>query len=112
MTKRTKAKDDEILVLTVLAIVFTGVLVWMDFKYSSIAEMALGVQWLCWGGQIVLAATWVLVFGNWEDPNFDKWRKVAFGLSCVLMLWVGIHHATSVEDKQVIIDSKENAAKP
>jgi hypothetical protein len=107
-----KRKDDEFPVLTALAGLFTGLLIWMDFSYSSIGIMPIALQAIVWLGQIGLAAIWVLVFGKWQDPNYDKYRHVAFILAAILILWVGIHHATSREDKQVIIDSKENAAKP
>lgn len=111
MTARSKKKDSEIFILTGLALLFTGFLAWMDINYSSIHEMGLVSQVLVWGGQIILAAIWVLVFGNWKDPGFDKWRYAAFIIVSILILWVGIHHATSKEDNQVLIDSKENVTK-
>jgi cell division protein FtsW (lipid II flippase) len=106
-----KRKDDELLILTILAAIFTGFLVYFDFRYSSIGAMALIAQAAVWIGQIGLAALWVLVFGKWQDPNYDNCRRWAFMLSVILVLIVGIHHATTREDNQVIIDSKENAAK-
>lgn len=111
MTKVREKNDDELPVLAILAFLFTGVLVWMDFKYSSIGDMHVIAKAFVWMGHIVLAAIWVLVFAKWKDPKYDYFRKIAFYLATGLMLWVGIHHATSVEDKQVIIDSKENATK-
>ena len=107
-----KRKDDELLILTILAALFTGVLVWMDFKYSSINLMHPILQAVVWLGQIGLAALWVIVFGKWKDPNFDHFRKQTLYVAVILILIVGIHHATVKEDNQVIIDSKENAAKP
>lgn len=110
--KAKKRKDDELLILTILAVLFTGVLIWMDFGYSSVSLMDHWLQAVIWICQIILAAVWVLVFAKWKDPKYDYFRKIAFYLATALMLWVGIHHATAREDKQVIIDSKENADKP
>lgn len=104
-------KDDELPVLTILGILFTGLLVYMDFKYSSIGKMHIALQAVAWLGQIGLAAIWVIVFGKWQDPKYDKYRQIAFVLVSALILWVGIHHATAREDNQVIIDSRENALK-
>lgn len=109
---KSKKKDDELLILVILAALFTLTLIGFDIWYSSIGAMHKLAQAGVWIGHIGLASVWVIVFGKWKDPDYDFYRKVAFILAAALMLIIGIHHATSREDEQVIIDSTENAAKP
>lgn len=104
-----KKKDDELPVLTILAGLFTGVLIWIDCAYSSIGIMAGWLQAVIWLAQIGLAAIWVVVFAKWQDPNYEKYRVVAFLFATALMLTIGIHHAIVKEDEQVIIDSHPTA---
>ena len=54
---------------------------------------------------------WVAEMIHFNDPNYDLLRRIVVILSVILSLTVGIHHSLAVEDKQVIIDSKENATK-
>lgn len=112
MTTRTKAKDDEILILALVGAIFTFTLIGLDIWYSSYEIMGDAFRWIMYGGHFVLALCWITVFANWKDPAYDKWRGWAIILAVVLSLTVGIHHATDKENQQVIIDSKENAAKP
>ena len=113
MTTQKRKNDDELPVLAILGGIFTIVLICMDIWYSSINLLSVALQTSMWAAQMLLAAVWVLVFAKWKDPNYDKYRYVAFWLSVLLMLVVGIHHAVDGrEAEQIIIDSKENAAKP
>jgi len=107
----TKQKDDELLIWVIVGSIFTIFLLVIDFFYSSVGGMAL-VAKICIGiGHAILAYLWVVSLANWKDPNYDVIRKCVVYVAVILALIVGIHHATSREDKQVIIDSHENAAK-
>lgn len=112
MTTRTKKKDDELLVLSIVGGLFTLFLIGFDLWYSSISEMSVIAQVVIWGAQIVLAALWVVVFAKWKDPNYDYIRKPVCYVALILAIVVGVHHGVTREDNQVIIDSKENAVKP
>lgn len=108
----TKKRDDEKLHWLLVGILLTAVIIWMDIWYSSFNLM----HWLLIGLvsvlHLLLAAFWVIIMSKFNDPNYDGYRKGLCVICALLILIVGIHHATSVEDNQVIIDSKENAAKP
>ena len=91
---------------------FTAALIGMDIFYSSFGQMSNALQWIVAGLHLGLIAAWVTVMVKFNDPNYDVARKIVVWGCVVIALIVGIHHATSKEDKQIIIDSRENAAKP
>ena len=105
-------KDDEKKIWLIVGILFTSALVAMDIFYSSFGQMSNGLQWVVGILHGALIVAWVTAMIKFADPKYDTARKIVVGLCVLLGLIVGIHHATSVEDKQVIIDSRENAAKP
>jgi hypothetical protein len=104
-----KHRDDEKAHWLIIGILFTGALLGIDIFYSSFAEMGLIAKILigvAHGGLVVL---WFIAMAKFKDPNYDVYRKYIVGLAIILALIVGIHHASSIEDKQIIIDSKENS---
>lgn len=106
-----KKRDDEKLHWLLAGGIFTVTLILFDIFYSSISEMATVLRWLVYIAHAALILLWLLVMVNFNDPNFDYLRKYTMYLAVGLILLVGIHHATSVEDKQVIIDSNEAKVK-
>lgn len=106
-----KTKDDELLVWVIVGGIFTIFLLIIDFFYSSINEMALIARIGIWVGHAILSFLWVISIAKWKDPNYEIIRKLVVYTAVILGLIIGIHHALSVEDKQVIIDSTENAPK-
>lgn len=106
-----KKRDDEKLHWLLVGVLFTAFLLFIDWKYSSVSEMVPVVRWIVYIGHAALILLWLLVMVNFKDPNFDYLRKCTFVVAVGLSLLVGIHHATSREDKQVIIDSNEAKAK-
>ncbi|SRR6266536_1112944 len=108
----TKKRDDELLTWIIFGAIFTGGLIFIDFGYSSVNKMALIARIAVWIGHGLLSALWLLSLSQWKNPNFDTTRKGVVALSIILSLVIGIHHATTVEDTQVIIDSEQNATKP
>lgn len=110
--KRTKKKDNELLILAIIELLFIGVYIGVDGWYSSFPLMSTGLLILIWIGRLAMAACIIITWVKFKDPNYDKYRWGVVVLAVALTLTIGIHHATSIEDKQVIIDSKENAQKP
>lgn len=105
-------KDNEKLAWLIVGGFFTAGLIAMDIWYSSFSlmpKLLLGVVAFL---HLVLVAVWILIMVKFSDPNYDGYRKPLLWLCVGIMLIVGIHHATAKEDAQIIIDSKENAAKP
>lgn len=112
MTNAVKRKDDEKLIWLIVGFIFTGVLIGMDMYYSSYDQMPDAFKWVVIVLHVGLIAGWVASLVKFNDPNYEPVRKIVVALCVVLALMVGIHHAVTVEDNQVIIDSQENAAKP
>mgnify|MGYP001603141482 CR=1 FL=1 len=106
-----KKRDDEKLHWLLAGGLFTALLIGLDIWYSSYSIM----HWLFGGGLIlghlILSVLWIGVMIKFNDYGFDYLRKFTVWVSIILALVVGIHHATAREDKQVLIDSKENKAK-
>lgn len=109
---QNKKRDDEKGQWLAVGILFTGFLIAIDIWYSSYGQMADFARWLMYIAHAALGFTWVVAMVQFKDPGYDVIRKYIVFVSVVLSLVVGIHHAVAREDKQVIIDSKENAAKP
>lgn len=112
MTTQNKRKDDELEKWAIGGGVFTIFLLIIDFFYSSVNEMALLARICIWIGHALISGGWIISFAKWKDPAFDDVRKVVVYLCIVLSIIIGIHHSTVKEDQQVLIDSKQNAAKP
>lgn len=104
-------KDDEKKIWLIVGVLFTGFLIGIDIGYSSFGEMAKILLGIISFLHLIVVALWVLVMTKFTDPNYDGARKLLVWICVVITLIVGIHHATSIEDKQVIIDSHENANK-
>lgn len=104
-----KKRDDEKRNWLIVGILFTGLLIGFDFGYSSYSEMAGIAKVLLGIGHGALVFMWFIVMIKFNDPNFDVYRKYVAGLAVALTLIIGIHHAVVKEDKQVLIDSKENS---
>lgn len=105
---RTKKKDGELLAWLLVGGFFTIALIVVDFTYSSVNEMSKVGRAGIWVGHGLLSALWVGVLAYFKDPNYDYFRKAATIVAVILAFVIAIHHATSKEDAQVIIDSKDN----
>jgi glucose uptake protein GlcU len=112
MSTQEKRKDDELEVWVIVGALFTLGLLFFDFFYSSVNEMAQVARIAIWVGHALVSLGWIISLIQWKNPNYDDTRKGVVGLCVVLMLIIGIHHASVKEDQQVLIDSKENSAKP
>lgn len=106
-----KKRDDEKGHWLAVGILFTVFLFVIDIWYSSYGQMAGIAKVLLILAHIVLGGLWFVVMAKFNDPVYDVVRKFIVGLSVILSLIVGIHHASSKEDKQVIIDANENKLK-
>jgi disulfide bond formation protein DsbB len=104
-----KKRDDEKAQWLIVGILFTGFLLVIDIFYSSFGEMAGIAKVLLGIAHAALAVMWIAVMVKFNDPKYDIVRKYVVGLSVVLSLIIGIHHAVVKENKQVLIDSHENS---
>jgi len=108
MTTQNKKRDDELKVWIIVGAIFTIFLLIIDFFYSSVNSMAFVARMVIWIGHAALSLGWIISIAKVADPAYDDVRKGVVYLCMVLSLIIGIHHATTVEDKQVIEDSEKN----
>lgn len=111
MTTQNRKKDDELLIWLIVGGLFTFFLLGIDIWYSSYHQMDKFYCWLIVFLHFILVVGWINTIATFGDPNYEWIRKFVCVLALGLSLMVGIHHATAREDKQVTIDSKENADK-
>lgn len=104
-------KDGELSSWLIVGGLFTAILIFIDIRYSSFGLMSLWLRIPLFIAHAAVIGLWVAEMMHFNDPNYDLLRRIVVILSVILSLTVGIHHSLAVEDKQVIIDSKENATK-
>ena len=104
-------QDGELSTWLVVGGLFTLFMLGIDIWYSSYGTMAVGLKWAMIIVQVVIGVLWVVEMFNFNDPNFEVMRKAICILCVIVSVIVGINHAVAREDKQVLIDSKENAIK-
>jgi hypothetical protein len=102
-----KTRDDEKGQWLIVGILFTGFLLGIDTWYSSYSQMAGFARMLLYVAHGVMAFLWWVAMIKFKDPNYDVVRKYIVGLSVLLALIIGIHHAVTIEDKAVIDDSNK-----
>lgn len=112
MTTQNKRKDDELEIWAIVGGIFTVFLLIIDFFYSSVNQMAGIARIAIWIGHGLVSFGWIISLAKWKDPAYDDVRKAVVAACVALSFIIAIHHATETEDKQVIIDSQQNAAKP
>lgn len=112
MTTQNKKRDDEVLMWAIGGGIFTAFMIIIDWFYSSFDQMPSIVVFLLYFVHGFISLLWIISFAKWKDPNYDVVRKCIVFLCLSVAFCVGVHHSVSREDKQVLIDSKENAAKP
>jgi hypothetical protein len=91
--------------------IFTIALLYIDFAYSSVNEMAKIARVGIWIGHGVLSGLWMVSLLQWKNPNYDYVRRVILALAIILSLIIAVHHSLSVENSQILIDSHENSVK-
>lgn len=104
---QNKKRDDEKGIWLLVGGIFTVFLMIVDFFYSSFDEMAFIAIIGLWIAHIAISGGWIISMAKFKDPNYDFVRKIVVVLSVVTSFIVGMHHAISVEDKQVIEDSNQ-----
>jgi hypothetical protein len=93
----TKKKDDEFSFILAGCGVFTILLVIADLFWAKWSVMPVWVTVLVIVFNALTAWSWVKIFGNWKDPNYDYWRKVVIvtAIAGVLVImghrndWIG-----------------------
>lgn len=111
VASQKKPKDDERLIWLIVGGIFTALLIFIDFGYSSVNEMSLLGKVGIRAGHAIISLVWVAVMYKFKDPNYDYFRIWLVVVTVVLAGTIALHHSLNVEDAQVIIDSHENAAK-
>lgn len=105
-------KDDEMSKWLIGGAIFTLTMLGIDWFYSSFELMHPVIRWSLYVVHAIVSLMWMITFAKFKDPDYDFVRQLIVIVTVLVSLGVGVHHATAREDKQVIIDSKENAAKP
>lgn len=106
-----KKKDTDLLKWVILSALFVLSLSAVDIWYSSFSEMNTAIKCIVVAGHLILSILLIGSFIKFNDPEYDYLKKSVLWCVVLLIIFIGIHHATSREDKQVIIDSHENAIK-
>lgn len=104
-------KNDKIYWI-IAEIIFLALYIFISGWYTSYPVMETWLKVIVWILQIGAVACIVISWAKVTDPNYQKYRVATILLLVALSLIIGIHHATTKEDNQVLIDSKENATKP
>lgn len=106
-------KDNELRsVILIIGLVFTLPMLIIDFTYSNLGGMFtghdlwVGILWLLL--HISIAWGWYLVIKHWNDPAKNMLRVFLILLHVFAIGVTMGHRAGWLEDKQVIIDSKNN----
>lgn len=107
----TERKDGEKLSWVIAEIIFIGVYFFIDGWYTSYPVMPDALKVVVWIGRLALAACVIVTWVNFKNPNYEIYRKFTVAIALILSLVIGVHHASEKDTNQVIIDSKENAAK-
>ena len=104
-----KYNDGEVGSLIWISLILGGVLLAVDFLYSawnSMPEFWRIIGYVANGACAVLIA---IIFAEWKDPNYDKYRVIFCVLAVLTIAYVAGFKAFSNENQSVIDDS--NAAK-
>lgn len=104
-------QDGELSSWLIVGGVFTLTLIGIDIGYSSYGSMEEFLKGVIILLHFIIGLGWVIEMIKFNDPNFDWLRHGIVWCSVIGILLVGLQHATSREDKQVLIDSKANADK-
>jgi len=113
MATEKQKRDNELLsVVLIIGLIFTLPLIIIDFTYSNLGGMFTAADWgiaAIWMLlHVAIIAGWYVVIKHITDPNKTIIR--AF-LIVMHILAIGVtmgHRAGWLENKQVIIDSRQN----
>lgn len=100
-----KKADDELPVLLIVNGIFSLVLFLVDLFYSAFAEMSGLYLIFIVILHIGVAISWIVVYHNWKNPNFDWSRKLLIALIVVSIIAVGLHRAGVNEDRAMQEDA-------
>lgn len=111
MATRVRTKDGEMLSLFFISFLGFGVLAAVNLFYSDWPGMI--DTWAYWGaaigvvGIIILIRVCFVMFKEWKDPNYDKYRH-GFWIGCLLMIiYICGFKAANNEARSVIDDSNK-----
>lgn len=98
-TVTKKKKDDEFSFILLGCGVFTLTLVVIDFFFAKWGSMSFWIIALAVIFHAATALAWYKVAKNWQDPNYDYWRKIVVGASIAAILVIMLHRAGWIENK-------------
>jgi hypothetical protein len=98
-TTTLKKKDDEFSILVLVCGIFTLTLVICDFFYAKWGSMNFWILALAVIFHAVTAFAWYKVIRNWQDPNYDYWRKILVAAAIAGILVVMGHRAGWIENQ-------------
>lgn len=109
MTIPTRKTDNEIIGLIIITAIFGGTLLGCDIGYSNWAGMfhtpySMGLVFAILGHLGTIAAA-VIMFWEWDDPNFDKIRYWFCALALATLIYICAFRAFFNESNSVIEDS-------
>lgn len=112
-TSITKKRDRELIgVILIIGGIFTLPLLVIDFTYKNFGGMFtgpdawIGVLWTM--AHMFIIAIWTLVIRYWNDPNKNLLRVFLVIMHLIAFALIMGHRAGWLENKQVIIDSRNN----
>lgn len=94
-----KKKDDEFSVLVIVCGIFSLTLVIIDFFAAKWGQMNFWIILLALIFHALTAFAWVKAIRNWQDPNYDYWRKICVAGAIAAILIIMGHRAGWLENQ-------------
>lgn len=110
MATNVKKKDDEFSFILAGCGVFTLVLVIADFFWAKWGSMSFWIIALIVILHALTAFAWYKIVRNWQDPNYDYWRKIVIATAIAGILVIMGHRAGWLENKMFQETVEENKA--
>lgn len=100
----TKKRDDEITVTVVVCGIFSLVLLLVLLFAGNIGAMGALLRILAFGFTGLTALAWVVLLKNFNDPNYDYWRKLCISFAIAAIIVIMGHRAGWLGEKQFRAD--------
>ena len=104
----TKKRDDEITVTVVVCGIFSLALLIILLTAGNIGVMGFSLRLLAYGFTGLTALAWIILLKNFNDPNYDYWRKICIGAAIAAIIVIMGHRVGWLERLQVQKDTEQN----